>query len=217
MGWCRRHKGWTGTGGPASNIVDSLGCWLEAFISHWLLIGSCHSPPHGNFSRVTCMSSQHGSWPPPKNLLRRAKRKLQCLFWPNPEVSIKASLIVQLVNNPPAMQETRVWFLESGRSAELQIGYTLQYSWASLVAQLVKNPPAMQETWVWSLGWEDPLEKGKATHSSILAWRIHGVAKSWAQLSDFHFGSHTWSFLPYSVHLQDSFSPLNPFVQGEWN
>ena len=44
--------------------------------------------------------------------------------------------------------------------------------WASLVAQTVKNPPAMQETWVLSLGWEDPLEKGKATHISILAWRI---------------------------------------------
>ena len=43
---------------------------------------------------------------------------------------------------------------------------------ASLVAQLVKNPPAMREIWVRSLGWEDPLEKGKATHSSILAWRI---------------------------------------------
>ena len=43
---------------------------------------------------------------------------------------------------------------------------------ASLVAQLVKNPPAMRETWVRSLGWEDPLEKGKATHSSILAYRI---------------------------------------------
>ena len=40
------------------------------------------------------------------------------------------------------------------------------------MAQLVKNPPAMCETWVQSLGWEDPLEKGKATHSSILAWRI---------------------------------------------
>ena len=57
------------------------------------------------------------------------------------------------------------------------------YMSASLVAQLVKNPPAMQKTWVQSLGWEDPLEKGKATHSSILAWRIpwttvHGVAKS---------------------------------------
>ena len=42
----------------------------------------------------------------------------------------------------------------------------------SLVAQLVKNPPAMQETWVRSLGWEDALQKGTATHSSILAWRI---------------------------------------------
>ena len=44
--------------------------------------------------------------------------------------------------------------------------------WASLVAQMVKNLPAMQETWVQSLGWEDPLEKGMATHCSILAWRI---------------------------------------------
>ena len=43
---------------------------------------------------------------------------------------------------------------------------------ASLVTQLVKNPPAMRKTWVQFLGWEDPLEKGKATHSSILAWSI---------------------------------------------
>jgi len=47
---------------------------------------------------------------------------------------------------------------------------------ASLVAQLVRNLPAMRETWVQSLGWEDPLEKGKATHSSILAWRIPWTA-----------------------------------------
>ena len=60
----------------------------------------------------------------------------------------------------------------SGRSAGEGIGYPLQYSWAFLLAQLVKNVPAMRETWVQSLGWEDPLEKGKATHSSILAWRI---------------------------------------------
>ena len=60
----------------------------------------------------------------------------------------------------------------SGRSAGEGIGYPLQYSWASLVAQLVKNPPTGRETWVCSRGWEGPLEKGKATHSSILAWRI---------------------------------------------
>ena len=59
-----------------------------------------------------------------------------------------------------------------GRSTGESIGYPLQYSWASFVAQLVKNPPAMRETWVQSLGWEDRLEKGKATHSSLLAWRI---------------------------------------------
>ena len=52
--------------------------------------------------------------------------------------------------------------------------FHLKYSnmWASLVAQMVKIPPAMQESWVQSLGWEDPLEKGTATHSSILAWGI---------------------------------------------
>jgi len=61
---------------------------------------------------------------------------------------------------------------ELGRSAGEGIGYPLQYSWAFLVAQLVKNLPTMRETWVRSLGWEDPLEKGTATHSSILAWRV---------------------------------------------
>ena len=60
----------------------------------------------------------------------------------------------------------------SGRFTGERIGYPLQNSWASLVAQLVKNPPAMWETWVQSLGLDDPLEKGKATHTSILAWRI---------------------------------------------
>ena len=58
------------------------------------------------------------------------------------------------------------------RSPGEGVGYPLQYSWASLVAQLVKNLPAMWETWGLSLVWEYPLEKGTATHCSILAWRI---------------------------------------------
>ena len=57
----------------------------------------------------------------------------------------------------------------SGRSTGDGLGYPLQYSWASLVAQKVKNLPTMRETWVRSLGGEDPLEEGMATHSSILA------------------------------------------------
>ena len=59
-----------------------------------------------------------------------------------------------------------------GRSTGEGIGYPFQYSWASLMVQMVKNPPAMWETWVQSLSPEDSLEKGMATHSSILAWRI---------------------------------------------
>ena len=76
------------------------------------------------------------------------------------------------------------------RNIWLQMPFT-----ASLVAPLVKKLPAMQETWVWSLGWEDPLEKEMTTHSSILAWRIHGQrslagyspggCKSWTRLSDY--------------------------------
>ena len=58
------------------------------------------------------------------------------------------------------------------------MGYPLQCSGASLVAQLVTNLPAMQETWVLSLGWKEPLEKGKASHSSILAWRIPWAVQS---------------------------------------
>ena len=52
------------------------------------------------------------------------------------------------------------------------VSYLYLFSGLSLAAQLVKNPPAKQETWLWSLDWEDPLEKGWATHSSILAWKI---------------------------------------------
>ena len=77
-----------------------------------------------------------------------------------------------------------------GRSSGKGMSYPVQYSWVSLVAQTVKNLSATWETWVRSLGWEDPLEEGMATHSSIFAWRIpmdrgawqvtvHGVAKSW--------------------------------------
>ena len=76
-----------------------------------------------------------------------------------------------------------------GRSPGEGIGYPLQYSWASLMTQAIKNPPAMRETWIRSLGWEDLLEEGVATRSSIPAWRIpmdrgawgataHGVAES---------------------------------------
>ena len=61
----------------------------------------------------------------------------------------------------------------SGRSAGEGVVYPLQYPWSSLVSQLVKNLPEMRETWVRSLNWEDPLEKGKATHCSILAWRMY--------------------------------------------
>ena len=82
---------------------------------------------------------------------------------------------------------TESWAIEIAQQS-----YPIQ---TSLVAQTVKNPPAVRETWVQSLGWEDPLEEGMATHSSILTWRIfmdrgvwwaavHWVSKSRIRLSD---------------------------------
>ena len=88
----------------------------------------------------------------------------------------------------------------SGRSPGEGIGYPLQYSWVSPVAQLVKKLPTIRETWVRSLGWGDTLEKGKATHSSILAWRIPGtiqcmgsqrVGHDWATFTSLDHGGHS--------------------------
>ena len=123
------------------------------------------------------------------------------LFW--------ASLITQLESI--RLQCRRPWFDSwSGRSAGEGIGYPFQYSWASLVAHLVKNPPARQEIWVQCLGWGDPLEKGKAIHSSILAWKIPwttvpGVAKSQTWRSGFHFSLFWISWA--SEHLTQALYP----------
>ena len=117
------------------------------------------------FSWLLGLRFLEGGWS--RDLIYRGKRTPDCTL-PSPESACNAgdpSLIPGL-----------------GRSPGEGIGCPLQCSWASLVAQLVNNPPAMWEIWVRSLGWEDPLEKGKATHSSIPAWRIpwrvHGVTKS---------------------------------------
>ena len=68
------------------------------------------------------------------------------------------------------------------------------FGWASLVAQMVKNPPMLWETWVRSLGWEDPLEKGTTTHSSILAWRIPGTKEPGRLQSMGSWGvRHNWA------------------------
>ena len=103
-----------------------------------------------------------------------------------------ASLVAQLAKNLPAGDPSSI--PGSGISPGEEIGYPLQYSWASLVVQLVENVPIMREICIWSLGWEEPLEEGMATHSIILAWglsidtgglqaMVHGVATTWTQLN----------------------------------
>ena len=82
----------------------------------------------------------------------------------------------------------------SGTSTGEGIGYPLQYSWVSLVAQLVKNPPATRETWVLSLGWEDPLKKGKAGLENSMDCLVHAVAES--DMTERLSLSHPWCYGP---------------------
>ena len=83
---------------------------------------------------------------------------------------------------------------EAGRSPGEGIGNPLQYSWASPVAHMVKNPPAMWEIWVQSLGREDPLEEGMATHSIVLGWRIPWTEKPGGlQSRGSQRGRHDWA------------------------
>ena len=83
------------------------------------------------------------------------------LLWASREINYKLDLI-----------NYREIETMEGMASHLAIKENAQGFWASLVAQLVKNQPAIWETWVQPLGWEDPLEKGKAIRSRILAWRI---------------------------------------------
>ena len=126
-----------------------------------------------------------------------------------------------------------------GRSAGEGIGYPLQYPSASFVAQLVKNLPAMWKTWVQSLGWEDPLEKGKYSsvfqysrilqYSGLENFTVHGVTKNQTQPSDFHFQfSFSKNYIFSEVKerkiwsLKNTKSTLNPsvttysVVTGKW-
>ena len=126
------------------NGVDIL--WINFFL---ISLKSSGGEGNGNPLQYSCLTPQ-----------KAAQRNI--LGFPDSSVGKESTCDA---GNPS-------WIPGLGWSAGEGIGYLLQYSWASLVAQLVKNLPAMQETWVQSLGWEDPLEKGTAAHSSILAWRI---------------------------------------------
>ena len=80
--------------------------------------------------------------------------------------------------------------------------------WVSLVAQTVKNLPTMQETWLWFLGGEGPLEKGMATHSSILAWRIPWTERAWwATVPGIAKHGHNWGSRAFTFsQILSSFS-----------
>ena len=100
-------------------------------------------------------------------------------LYANITIILRASLIAQVGKESACNAGDPGLIAVSERSPGEGISYPLQYRWTSFLAQLVRNQPAMQETWIESLDWEDPLEKGKATHSSILTWRIPGLYSPW--------------------------------------
>ena len=118
---------------------------------------------HYSYAYVNCKTYadfRNASVKNEKNKMYLKIEKIWCLLY------LRATLIAQLIKI--CLQCRRPWFDSwVGTSPGEGIGYPFWCSWASLVAQLLKNLPVMQETWVPSLGWEDPLERGKATHSSI--------------------------------------------------
>ena len=99
----------------------------------------------------------------------------------------------------------------------MNLGTTLPSQWASLVAQMVKNLPAMQETWVGSLGWEDSLGKGMATHSSILAWRIPWTEEPGSlQSRASQRVKHNWVTNIPSQHTEMHFTATNLLLTLSW-
>ena len=128
-------------------------------------------------------------------------------------------------------KEKEHWALESFWRALREYFWHI-FIWASLVAQLVKNLPAIRETWLWSLGWEDPLEKGKATHPSILAWRIpwavytmgsQRVGHDWVTFTSLSQGIHivserseTESFRAHILSITSQHFLLECFSPNIW-
>ena len=146
--------------------------------------GSCPcSSPNGAAQRLSSLllllgptSSPHGDEREAKSHAKSSKDKLWLGTRLKPKSSsrkAKMGFSDSSVGNESACNAGDPGLIPGlGWSPGEGIGYWLQYSWAFLAAQQVKNLLARQEMWVRSLGWEDPLEEGKATHSSILAWRI---------------------------------------------
>ena len=127
----------------STNVYSYISCFLSVNERHWVWIGTHQSSLKKSEQYLAMLITGRS-----QDILQDA---ILLLGFPGVSVGKESSCNADDPNSIPG----------SGRSPGEEIGYPLQYSWASLVAQLVKNPPAMRETWVQSLGWKEPLEKGK--------------------------------------------------------
>ena len=188
--------------------------WFTAHISSWPIFvlplplslmvaatwpgdagGSGFQSPKSTFRVTNCPRTKELPRPWHFNAkIRKSPRKTR-MVGPHTFILVRGSLRIPNSGAPV----TRHWVGD------------LALLWASLVAQMEKNPPAMWETWIWSLGWEDLLEEGMATHSSILSWRIPWTEEPGRLQS---MGSqrvrHNWATKPCIVALELNF----PFIWG---
>ena len=117
---------------------------------------------------------KYNPWKRGESLMWEKLRKRLFFFFFTLFSQQRASLVAQLVKNPPAMQETPGSIPGSGRSTGDRIGYPSYYSWTSLQVQMVKNPPAKWRTWVWSQGWEDPWRGEWLPTPGFWPGKLHG-------------------------------------------
>ena len=157
---------------PWSIPASHTRCHVTESPSPTIAIHRAGSEPRTQISLALPLTSFDCALPSPlpsPTMTQPLSRKQLCFFTPSLINGFSVSSVGKKstcnARDPSSIPGSR-------RSIGERIGYPLQHSWASLVAQLLKNLPAVRETGVWSLDWDDPVEKGMATHSSILAWRI---------------------------------------------
>ena len=204
------ENGYAPSKGDSDTLVPAS-CWNVGKWEHYVIWHSKKKKKSGNlnfymrspdFWMLAMLSNLlNMPWEPNKTHMQAELSLWVSILWPEVSehpLSFKShgsSGTWKLLKNTPSKFHP---FL----SSQVLFVSHLSYCGASLVAQMVKNLPAMRETWVQSLDWKDPLEKGMATHSSILAWRIPWIEEpgglqsmglqSWTQLSDFYFTELLW-------------------------